>query len=172
MRQVSKIKRQANEKTGLSPAFKSSRSQYKFIYSPALLDAVTFLPVMLGRHVQKSPAMMMTVSNVGLKRDHPQQCHCPVGQKDPEDGTLMLVHCPNLRCCGVTPTLSQTLMIQDCLGQDSDNINENTLLVMSPCYIRNRIYLPSRFINILRRRKKTVGKNKKDMKKKKITILK
>jgi len=95
-----------------------------------------------------------------------------VGQKDPEDGTLMLVHCPNLRCCGVTPTLSQTLMIQDCLGQDSDNINENTLLVMSPCYIRNRIYLPSRFINILRRRKKTVGKNKKDMKKKKITILK
>jgi hypothetical protein len=53
-----------------------------------------------------------------------------VGQKDPEDGTLMLAHCPNLQCYDVTLSLSLnlslTLMIQDCLGQDSDDINENT----------------------------------------------
>jgi hypothetical protein len=51
-----------------------------------------------------------------------------VGQKDPEDDTLMLARCPNLQCYDVTLTLSLTLMIQDYLGQDSDNINENTSL--------------------------------------------
>jgi hypothetical protein len=40
----------------------------------------------------------------------------------------MLARCPNLQCYDVTLTLSLILMIQDCLGQDSDNIHENTSL--------------------------------------------
>jgi hypothetical protein len=64
------------KKSGLSPALKSSALHprpigHSTIYSLALLDVVTFLPVMLGRHVQMSPGTTMTVSSVGLKRDHP-----------------------------------------------------------------------------------------------------
>lgn len=46
-------------------------SLYRFVYLLALLAAVTFLPVTLGRHVQTSPGTMMTVSSAGWKRDHP-----------------------------------------------------------------------------------------------------
>jgi hypothetical protein len=45
-----------------------------------------------------------------------------VGQKDPEDGTLMLGHCPNLQCCDVILSLTQNRMNQGCLDQDSANI--------------------------------------------------
>jgi hypothetical protein len=41
------------------------------MYSQALPDVIAFLPVWLGHHVLTNPGMMMTMSIVGWKRDHP-----------------------------------------------------------------------------------------------------
>lgn len=48
-------------------------------------------------------------------------------QKDQEDGTLTLGHCPNLQCYDVILSLTQNRTIQDCLGQDSDYIKKKLI---------------------------------------------